>query len=535
MSLKKIEISLITTFSAIFIAIFLLTSLFPQGYIRGGDYEYLLTIILSFGLLLWGISMIYRSQFKKQRLYIIILVLSFFFWIILRFVKWLPNIHYVSIYADYLYYLPMTLVPIIFFMMTLDTFFPDFKKKNILYLIISIIGVVLVILALTNELHFLVYKNYQFSFGDDPNVEIIKSEYGFVHYIALGYVGLVSLGAFIIFILGSRKQLSFKQVLIVSIVALLLTAYVALFTIGLLSKTPILRDFATCIAILLTALLETLLDIGLIQNNGKYISNFLKANIGISIFDEFNKPIYQTSVYDESKEDISISYKEIGQYRIKIIEDLKSIHLIQKQIKKEIQDIETTNDNLSKLIQISKSEASIKYRLSLINEIEESITASKEEVISITNTLPDKASKDAKEKLAYIELLLGYMKQKCMLLLRAKEEMSLNYESFSLLIKVISEDIKCVGYEDVAINILSKDDVSISLADKYNDFIHLVAKSYRFYKCSLLFFVDQKKNNCKVQIIGKGIKSEEVHYQYGKITYKKNEDGLILLWEGKDE
>ena len=50
MNLKKIEISLIIAFSAIFIVIFLLTSLFPQGYIRGGDYEYLLTIILSFGL-----------------------------------------------------------------------------------------------------------------------------------------------------------------------------------------------------------------------------------------------------------------------------------------------------------------------------------------------------------------------------------------------------------------------------------------------------------------------------------------------------
>ena len=133
MKLKKIEIILISILSVLFITIFVLSLVFPTGYILGGDYEYLITIILSFILLFWGISMIYRAQFKKQRTYIIVLVLTFFFWIILRFIKWLPNIHYVSIYADYFYYVPMTIIPIIFFMMTLDTFYPEFKNIPNLY------------------------------------------------------------------------------------------------------------------------------------------------------------------------------------------------------------------------------------------------------------------------------------------------------------------------------------------------------------------------------------------------------------------
>lgn len=76
MKLKKIEIILISILSALFIASFVITSVFSQGYIRGGDYEYLVTIIVSFALLLWGISMIYRSQYKRQKIYIIVLVLS---------------------------------------------------------------------------------------------------------------------------------------------------------------------------------------------------------------------------------------------------------------------------------------------------------------------------------------------------------------------------------------------------------------------------------------------------------------------------
>ncbi|MCR5184788.1 MAG: hypothetical protein K6C32_01735 [Bacilli bacterium] len=527
MKLRKIEISLISILLTAFIAIFVLSIIFPTGYILGGDYEYLITIILSFILLFWGISMIYRVQFKKQRTYIIVLVLSFFFWIILRFIKWLPNIHYVSIYADYFYYVPMTVIPIIFFMMTLDTFYPEFKKKRMIYTILFILAYFLIALVLTNQLHYLVYKDYQFSHGENPNIEIIISSYGPLHYVALGFVGLVSLGAFITFAIGSRKQLSISQIIIVSISFLLIIIYIALFTAGVFSGIPFLRDFATCITLVLTMLLEALLSIGLIQNNGQYVSNFSKASIGMGIYNEQEKLIYSTPTFNLEKKNIKVINKEIGSYKATIIEDLNAINILQDNIKKEASKIDEANKNLKSLIAINKEKASLEYRLSLINEIENNISSTRNEILKLSEELPDVLDEEAKNKLGYISMLLGYMKQKCMLLLRAKEETNLNYEQASLLLNVIARDIPSAGYEDVAIRLNKADSFEIKFLSKINDFIHVVAKSYAFNNAELLVFINSENGSCKVRIIGENIPLKDIP---GSIS-ENDDEGVCHILE----
>ena len=527
MKTKKLEVILIIVLSALFIASFVLTSVFPKGYIRGGDYEYLITIILSFALLSWGISMIWRAQYKRQRVYIIILVLSFFFWILLRFVKWLPNIHYVSIYADYFYYVPMTLIPIIFFMMTTDTFFPNFKRKRLVYAILIVFAYVLIALVLTNELHHLVYRNFKVTYGDDPNIEIITSEYGSLHYVALGFVGVVSIAALLVFLIGSRKQVSLKQLFVVSGSFILIITYIVLFTIGLLSHVPLLRDFATCITLLLSLLLESLLSTGLIQNNGKYAFNFSKASIGIGIYDEHLKEIYKTSAFDLSKKSIKVADKDIGEYKINIIEDLSSIHSLQESIKKEIEEIENKNSNLKKLIEISKEESSLNYRLSLMGEIENSITTTKDEILSLVKTLPNKLDDSSKKTLGYIAMLLGYMKQKCMLLLRAKEQTSMDYEQASLLMDVISRDVISAGYEDVAIKLNKADSFDVRFLSIVNDFIHEIAKSYAFSDTELLIFIDYENKAIKARIVGENIKLKEINQAKGNI----DDEGVVHLLE----
>lgn len=527
MKLRKIEISLISILLIAFIAIFVLSIIFPTGYILGGDYEYLITIILSFILLFRGISMIYRVQFKKQRTYIIVLVLSFFFWIILRFIKWLPNIHYVSIYADYFYYVPMTIIPIIFFMMTLDTFYPDFKKKRIIYMILFIFAYFLIALVLTNQLHFLVYKDYHFSHGENPNIEIITSSYGPLHYVALGFVGLISLGSFITFAIGCRKQLSIAQIIIVSISFLLIVIYIVLYTIGLFSKIVFLKDFAICITLLLTILLEALLSIGLIQNNGQYVSNFSKALIGMGIYNEKEKLIYSTPTFDLEKKNIKVINKEIGSYKVKIIADLNAINTLQENIKKEASQINEANKNLKSLITINKEKSSLEYRLSLINEIENNISSTRNEILKLSEELPDILDEEAKNKLGYISMLLGYMKQKCMLILRAKEEISLNYEQASLLLNVIAKDIPSAGYEDVAIRLNKADSFDIKFLSKINDFINLIAKSYAFNNAELLVFINSENNSCKVRIIGEELTFKDIP---GSIS-ENDDEGICYLLE----
>ncbi|MCR4561942.1 MAG: hypothetical protein K5694_01875 [Bacilli bacterium] len=536
MNKAKAKYFLLGGIAAAFIVASALSTIFPAGYLIGGDYEYLLTLLISFILLFWGITMIYRVQFKKQRNYIIALVLSFFFWIILRFMKWLPNIHYLSIYADYLYYLPTLAIPLLFFMMTMDTFYPDFRFKRIIYLVLIILACVLIVLVLTNEFHYLVYRNFKVTYGDDPHIEVIKSDYGPLHYVALGYVGFISLLVFLTFIIGSRKRLSFIQIFIVSLATALMVVYIVLFTVGLFGKTPLLRDFALCITILLSLILESLLDIGLIINNGRYQEKFSKILTDMCIYDENNLPIYSSQGFlDKNDENTKITIKEIGTYKVKIIEDLTSINALQKKLLKEAEEVKEANRNLEALIKITDEEVSINYRLSLIEEIEKSISKTKDEVLSLSSSLPDELDEKSKKSLGYIEMLLGYMKQKCMLLLKAKESLKIEKEAAVLLMDVISKDILSAGYEDVAVNISSDGSFPTSFISNVNDFIHEVAKAYCFTNSSMLITVSNKDFTCKINVFLENPPSKKIIFPIGKITSKVNEEGVYYLWESQHE
>lgn len=530
MNTKKTKILLLAAPSFLFVLFFVLALVFPAGYIRGGDYEYGLTFFLCFLLLGWGGSMIYRVQFEKRRAYIVALILSFFFWIVLRFVKWLPNIHYLSLYADYLYYFPMLSVPIVFLLLTMDTFFPSFKGKKVLLWVLLAIAIAFFVLVLTNPLHFLVYSNYRFSHGDDPRIEIIRSDYGPLHYAALGYVGLLSLSSIALFFLGGRKQVSLPQGLIVSGVFSLLLAYVVLYTLGLFSRLPILRDFALCVTLLLTLLLEALLDTGLIQNNGRYAHNFEKAAIGLGIYDETGKLSYRTSTFLPEGEHIKSTSRPLGDYRLQINEDLSEIARLNQSIKKESEEIDATNRRIAKLIEIEKEEASLRYRIVLTQEIEGAIALTKQEILSLSLTLPDELDEASRKTLRYIEMLLGYMKQKCMLLLGVKEKGRLNYEQASLLCRVISGDIKAAGYEEIAIHILPCDSIDIAFLTKVHDFLHRLAKEYAFSGASIFATIDGEARSCTARLSGVAA-PKEGEGEWEKARISGDEDGISLVYQ----
>ena len=536
MNLKKIEISLISIFCTLFLIFLTFSVIFPTGYMQGGDYEYLVSIVLSFALLLWGITMIYRVQYEKQKHYIIVLVITFFFWIVLRFIKWLPNIHFISIYADYFYYVPMTLIPIIFLVMTMETFFSNIKIKKYIYVSVMSLAAILIILVLTNDLHFLVYKNFTVTYGDNPNIEIIKSEYNFLHYVALGYVGLISFGTFVIFLIGSRNQVSFKQFIFILSSFILLITYIALYTAGVFSKIAILRDFATCVTLLLTLLLEVLFDIGLIQNNGRYKYNFLHSSIEMSILDENNKKIYETLHKNKiSEKDKKVTTFNIGSYTAIVKEDLTNINKIQESIKQEANNISKTNKDLEKLIEINKEEAIINYRLSLVEEIAKNISKTKNEVLSLNKSLPDQIDPESKKSLGFIQMLLGYMKQKCMLILKAKEQTKLDSDSVHLLMNMISKDILSAGYEDMAINITSFKDIDISFVSLVNDFLHEIIKAYAFSGATLLVNLNPNNETCKIQLFKQNIKEKNLTIKDIKFSEKTGKNEIAYLLEAQHE
>ena len=542
--LNKNRLIILILVSVLFVGFFLLSVFVPQGYLVGGTIDYLVTILLSLGLFFWGVTMIYRAQFKKQTTIIRLIVILLFVWIIMRFTKWLPNIHFVSIYFDYLYYVPTTLIPALFLFLMFESFYSDFKYKRVVYIVVLAISVSFILLAITNELHHLFYDNYQFTHPDDnPNIEKITSTYGILYYICLGYIGLLALAAIILFFAGANKTLSLKQVIIPAALMILLLAYLAMYMAKLdfIRETMILKDFAFISCLLLSGLLESLLQIGLIQNNGRYYHNFRESMLMMCIYDENNKPLYHSYTFEEglSGDDKRYINKNIGAYKMVLVEDLSEVISLQNRIIEENKQIENTNQRLRKLIEINKEQSSVTNRLALASEMEKSISKTKEEALSLIRSLPEvikpEKQKETHQKLGKIALLLGYMKQKCMLLLEAKQEKDISKDAFALILNIVTTDIKAVGFDNVVFNLLPFEETSFHFVSLINDFINKVAYAYSFQNIDIFIVVDPSNKKCRIRLLGDGVEKQSITLEDAPISFTESEDGLIVDMEDRYE
>ena len=528
----------------LFAIAYTLATVFPVGNLTGGTADYLVTLFASFLLLFWGITMSYRVQFSRQRTILTLIFIVSFLWILLRFVKWLPNDIPIAKYSDYVYYLPMTLVPALFLVLCIENFAPNFRFKKALYISLALIVLFFFVMALTTDLHGLVYKDY--SFGPDengmPSARFPSYSYGIVHYFDMGFVALCILSSLFVATFVSRGQLTIKSVILPAIIVVLAAAYFTLYSLGIsfVRSTLFLKDFALMSVLLLQAAIEIMLDTGLVQNNGRYVTHFERSSLPMCIYDENGKMLFSSEKFDEKRfktHDAKFRYNEqtIGKYELVVEEDLTEIIALKDKINQENNELTETNKLLHKMIGVARDSTSLAFRLSLISEIEGSIGKSRAELDEMLATLPDEITKEnqkeTKETLGRIALCLGYMKQKCMLLLGAKEKKALSADAFKMLLNVISHDVQSVGFAEVGAAINCDDDVSFPFALAVNELANEIAKAYAFLELDALIIINPKKSSCIFELEGKPLSVKPLTVAGATIKSKVQDNGLRVVME----
>ena len=528
----------------LFAIAYTLATVFPVGNLTGGTADYLVTLFASFLLLFWGITMSYRVQFSRQRTILTLIFIVSFLWILLRFVKWLPNDIPIAKYSDYVYYLPMTLVPALFLVLCIENFAPNFRFKKALYISLALIVLFFFVMALTTDLHGLVYKDY--SFGPDengmPSARFPSYSYGIVHYFDMGFVALCILSSLFVATFVSRGQLTIKSVILPAIIVVLAAAYFTLYSLGIsfVRSTLFLKDFALMSVLLLQAAIEIMLDTGLVQNNGRYVTHFERSSLPMCIYDENGKMLFSSEKFDEKRfktSDAKFRYNEqtIGKYELVVEEDLTEIIALKDKINQENNELTETNKLLHKMIDVARDSTSLAFRLSLISEIEGSIGKSRAELDEMLSTLPDEITKEnqkqTKETLGRIALCLGYMKQKCMLLLGAKEKKALSADAFKMLLNVISHDVQSVGFAEVGAAINCEDDVSFPFALAVNELANEIAKAYAFLELDALIIINPKKSSCIFELEGQPLSVKPLTVTGATIKSKVQDNGLRVVME----
>ncbi|MBQ9276407.1 MAG: hypothetical protein IJ226_02305 [Clostridia bacterium] len=540
----------ISAFAILAFAIcYIFATIFPVGNLSGGRPDYIVTLFASFFLLVWGITMAYRVQYPKQRTILTLMFVLCFLWVLLRFVKWLPSYIPLTKYSDYFYYLPMTLTPALFLVLCVENFIPSFKGKRILYCALALAVLFFVVMALTNDLHGLVYKNYSFGIDEttgEPSARILTYSYDVVHYIAMGFIVVCVLSALTITIVKSRWQLTFASLIPSAAVIALAAAYFTLYAIGaeFLRDTLILKDFALMSSLFLLGAIEIMLDIGLVQNNGRYVTHFSKSTLPMCIFDENGKALFASEQfsltrYEEKPQNFHYTEEKLGNYNLVIEEDLTEILNLREKIDKDNLELQEANRLLNNMIEVSKENSSLAFRLSVMNEIEESIGKSKQELASLVKALPDEMTEEnadeTRKTLGKTALLLGYMKQKCMLLLGAKEQKSLTPDAFKLLLNVISHDVQSVGFDEVAALLNDCKEVSFSFALAVNELANAIANAYAFQDLDLLIITKPAENTCIVEIDGKPLDEKPLSVAGANIVTKSQDTGLRVVMEVQND
>ncbi len=159
-----------------FLVIFILNILCP----RVIPISYVATVGYAGLLLVWGISVSFRIMVRNLRFYLLtgaILTTSLF---VMRWFRWNSDSALASRYLWYLMYVPFLFVPLLSFFAALSTVHRDKERPVGRFIVLLPIGVILLLLVLTNDLTGIIFTVRQV--GDK-----ISHDYKPMYYILVAW------------------------------------------------------------------------------------------------------------------------------------------------------------------------------------------------------------------------------------------------------------------------------------------------------------------------------------------------------------
>ncbi len=249
---------------------------------------YSMTYVLSIGIYIglfaaWTISVYNRIMQSHVRTYLMLIGVNIFFWVSVRTVKWLAfrPVAFGDRMAWYMYYIPMVMIPLLFFFTALcvgeDEHYRPNKRWNLLF----IPAVLLIALVLTNDLHMLVFSDFDITIHPYGQ----KYRYGVGYYAVMAFiVALAVSSVFLIVKKFSRSSVSRRAsrlpLFVVFCIALYILIYMADSSYGIgyyFMDATIFGCFAA------VAFWEACIRTGLVHSNSSHKDFFKMATIRAQI------------------------------------------------------------------------------------------------------------------------------------------------------------------------------------------------------------------------------------------------------------
>ena len=502
--------------SAIIFAFFVILSfLLNSKSATTGNIYYTISYVLVFVFVIWYTFSYYRIYDKKIKSIAILIFSLCFSWIMLKYLMDLSNSITFSRYCWYLYFLPIIFISYLFFVMCTQIFPMKFTYKYIIYILLGIISFAFLILVVTNDIHQLV-----FSFDNGFKTSIYETTRMPLFYIIVVYCILLIIASMAQFFFGTIKRNTLNQFILPFLILVIILIYSVLYLIDfpLIFIYDFLSDVSFIYNLFFILLFESFMSNGLIQNNGQYILHFNECFLPIKIVDNNNELMFVNARFDESSylnqdnENKKFNEKYINGGKVIVEEDISKLIKLYEKLNKHINELVKGNEILLKRKDISEEEAMLKARKDLYKEIEIAISKKSKEISFLISILPDEITnankKYAMNIISKIRLRIGYLKQKCLLILQTKSNNTIQNDEFRLTTKVICTDIKNVGFDSIFSVIKGKNDVPVNYSLAFNELMEYIGENFGFKNCVAFVTcnIDELRCNVKVECYDKNLK-----------------------------
>ncbi len=410
---------MICIFAVLFIiGVYATTNTYPIKLLHHVSAFCYLTIII-----LWAATIRIRIVDKEVRIRILVscafMVLLFF----LRMCKYtyFPEDAMIREYIWYSYMIPRTFFPLFMFTATLYVE-PVGSRRMVrrIEIFLIIISTLFAAVAMTNNLHSLVYK-----ITVHPDKEYTHEIF---YYILMAWRIALTVGLLVILFrkcsLSSARRKWYIPVICIAVSSILLLWY------NIYGGAPKVWGYklfqlqeALCIPYMMA--FESIIQIGMIPANNGYRKLFEHSSINACIFDKDGNPVHTSLGWSQTGQDDDhrISKEPVSGGYITWIEDISAINRLNRELEEVAEELRDENDLIIQENEVRAERVSFETKNRLYNRISSAVQSRAVTVNELlTRADADTGTADSQSDIVYAALLSAYIKRMGNLVLLGDEK-----------------------------------------------------------------------------------------------------------------
>ena len=400
----------------------------------------------------WCMSVERRIINKQIRHYLLAVGILMIFWIVVRTIKWrfFSPFDDAGRYLWYCFYIPMILIPLLgVFIITCSGKSERYilpKKMNYFF----IPACLLVVVVMTNDFHQLVFK-----FANGIKNYNDQYSYGFLFYVVIAWFVLLGFYFVVMLIIKSRApgSKSFQKMPVI-----IMASAVVFWVLYAFFRVFFTSDLTAVDCLIITLLLESAIQSGLIRSNSGYSELFSSSTVSAQIVDRNYVTCYASSdAVEFTKTTMRQAEKgavDLGEIQL-LSRPISGGHVLWQEdiskIKELFEELADAQEQLSENNVLLKAELDIKERKAHIDEknrlYDRMINEMSEQLIKADDLLKEveKNPEIARKGLSQICVISAYIKRRGNLLLINEDNAYISATELEFCIRESLDNLRFAG------------------------------------------------------------------------------------------